>query len=285
MFKALLIILLLFTSCNQKEQTRNDKNIKGNLVVIDDESQKIEDVFINKFELNDETLLTESKKEYENLKTTLFPVKISENEFNNFIKKCNYKEDIISYYNLIYENKIKQFKKDNWNWTRSKDPINLNTNDSIMRISFMVNENSIKKEDSIMYSSDDFDKYKGYDISIMSLWIPLRTDIKIFTITPFVIGDLNHDGKKDCVITIHTEGGWKGGNTYWNDIFIFLTKDDGYELAYVITNSKISNAYRFEPELIKNNSIIGTAYYLDENDFYKDPSIKRFMKISFKNVN
>ena len=342
MFKVLIIFLLLFISCNQKKQIRNDKNIEDNVTVIadesnviedviikkvkpnpndeihlkqtsndknidddtvaiDDESQIKEDVFINKVKLIDEILLTESKKEYENLKAALLPVKISESDFNTFKEKCNYKEEIISYYNLIYEEKLKQFKKENRNWTKSKEQFSVSTNDSIMRFNYLINEKAwksgkwysaksydelyIKKDDSLMYSSDDFDQYKGYDISIMNLWIPLRTDIKVFTSTPFILGDLNHDGKKDCIITVHTEGGWGTSNIYWNDIFIFLNNGDGYDLVFVKNYAQFSSAYRYYPELIKDNYIIGTAYYLDEDDFYRDPSIKKFMKISLKSLN
>jgi len=301
MFKVFLAILILFISCDQKKQTSNDKNIEGNPVVIDDESQIIENEFINKVKSNDEILLTESKKEYENLKAALLPVKISENDFNTFKEKCNYKEEIISYYNLIYEEKLKQFKKENRSWTRSKEQFRVNTNDSIMKFYYLINEKGIKtgvwysansydelyikKDDSLMYSSDDFDQYKGYDISLISLWIPLRTDISIFTTTPFILGDLNHDGKKDCIITIHTEGGMSASNIYWNDIFVFLSNGDGYDLAFVKNYAQISSAYRYYPELIKDNYIIGTALYLDEEDIYWDPSIKKFMKISLKSVN
>jgi len=294
MFKVILSFLFLFISCDQKKQTKDVKIVEENAIDIKKENIGKQVQIIN------EIILTEDKKEYDSFKETLEPTIIPENEFNTFKEECNYIEEIITYYNLFYEEQLKQFKKDNWDWTRSKEQLRVNTNDSIMEISYMVYErvedykggnwftaNSnevfyVKKEDSIVNTSNMYDKYEGYDISLMTLSVPLRTNIDIFTTTPFIFGDLNNDGKKDCILTIHTEGGMSASNIYYNDIFVFLNNGDGYDLAFVKNYAQFSSAYRYYPEFIEDNYVIGTAYYLDEGDIYWDPSIKKIMKISLK---
>ena len=232
----ILIFLFVFFSCKQKEASFKEsvliKEFKISSIKKDVPSNQIREM-----------------EEKDTISDLIKPSKISDEKFNTFIKKSDFKKQIRSYYNKKYEEVIKNFlKEDDNNWIRSKNYIKKTPSDSILQLAYMVTEN------------------QSYDISIASLWIPLKPNNN----TNFVFGDLNNDQKEDCLVTVHSEGGWSASNASNNDIFIFLNEGINYRLAYVFTSSG-----NYNPALIDNNQIIANELSYAPKDARCCPSLHR----------
>ncbi len=231
-----IILIFIFFSCKQKEASFKEsdliKKFKKESVKNDVPSNQIREM-----------------EENDTISNLIKPSKISDKKFNTFIKKSDFKKQISSYYNKKYEEVIKSFyKEDDNNWTRSKNYIELTSSDSILNISYMVTED------------------KSYDISIVSLQIPIRPKNN----SGFIFGDLNNDQKEDCLVTVYSEGGWHASNASNNDIFIFLNEGINYRLAYAFTSSG-----NYNPALIENNQIIANERTYAPEDGRCCPSLHR----------
>lgn len=231
----IFVLLFVFFSCKLNETT-----LKKGIPISE---KKINSV--TKIDLQNRT---DHSKKTTSVNKWLDPVHISDKQFNTFKNKSDFKNQIHTYYNKKYEEIIKNFDKDaNNHWTRSKNNIKLTPSDSILKISYLVTEN------------------RSYDISIVSLEIPLKPDNN----SSFIFGDVNNDQKEDCLVTVFSEGGWSASNTSNNDIFIFLNKENKYKLTYVFTSSG-----NYNPVLIKNNQIIANELSYAPEDPRCCPSLQ-----------
>ena len=212
-----IILLFIFISCKQKESNPKEPILIKETVIDSVPNNNLP----NEIHQSEETI---------SVNGWLEPIQISDEKFNTFTKKCDFKKAILTYYNTVYDEKIKEFKKEGYNnWSRSKNYIESSLNDSFLEVKYNVTE-------TVGDSS--------YDAAIVTLKIPLKPD-------NFVFGDLNNDQNEDCLITVFTEGNWALANGSQNNIFIFLNKGNNYKLTYVFTSSN-----NYNPVLIENNQII-----------------------------
>jgi hypothetical protein len=124
------------------------------------------------------------------------------------------------------------------------------------------------------------DEYDGHLISIL---IPIKNQ-NLFGSNSILHGDINNDNKDELIVTVHTEGGGTGGNIYSQDIFVFILKNNNYELVNVTGDNEISGCTGdFRISKIENNLIVGHSSCYTENDARCCPSEFFETKILFKN--
>ncbi len=207
------------------------------------------------------------QKESDSIPIEYAPIEISDKEFNTFLKKCDYIKAIISYYNGVYDETIKDFEKNGYeNWSSTENYIKRIPSDTILKISYMITEE------------------KSYDIPIVSILIPIKPNIQFFSSTSFMFGDLDNDQEEDCIITVHTEGNWIASNGYSNDVFVFLNKGNHYELTYFFSSHSLENVYNFDPVLIEKNQILGNTFSYAAEDPRCCPTLYSTMKINLDDL-
>lgn len=105
----------------------------------------------------------------------------------------------------------------------------------------------------------------------------------------YIYGDLNNDGAADMIASISVEG---GGNSYWNDIFVFLAQEGKYVLSSVTTSTENCGCVsgNFYPDKIQDGIILGESICWAEKDSHCCPSLNYLTtaefdgkKIKFKN--
>lgn len=249
-----IIILLFIASCqkkksNEKELPLINKTKIDSVINIDESNQ------IHLIGQNDSI-----PKEYK-------PDNISDEKFNSFIKECDYKKAILSYYNTIYDEVIIEYKKNEYDdWSPTKNYIKQTSSDTVLKVNYMIRERN------------------SYDISIVGFWIPLKPNIQVYSTTSSIFGDLDNDKEEDCIITVHTEGGWAGSNAYSNDIFVFLNKGDHYDLTYFFSSHSFKDVYNFDPVLIEKSQILGNTFSYADEDPRCCPTIFSTMKINLDDL-
>ena len=91
------------------------------------------------------------------------------------------------------------------------------------------------------------------------------------------------DEPVDLIVSIDTEGGGGGGNVYWNDLFVFLSKNGKFALTSFIDSPEVRGcrAGQFFPDKIENGLILGTSFCFTENDPRCCPSLEYLTTVTF----
>ena len=99
----------------------------------------------------------------------------------------------------------------------------------------------------------------------------------------YIFGDIDNDGVPDLIVSIDTEGGGGGGNVYWNDLFVFLSKNGKFALTSFIDSPEVCGcrAGQFFPDKIENGLILGNSICWAENDGRCCPSLEYLTTITF----
>ena len=99
----------------------------------------------------------------------------------------------------------------------------------------------------------------------------------------YIFGDIDNDGVPDLIVSIDTEGGGGGGNVYWNDLFVFLSKNGKFALTSFIDSPEVRGcrAGQFFPDKIENGLILGNSFCFAENDPHCCPSLEYLTTITF----
>lgn len=113
------------------------------------------------------------------------------------------------------------------------------------------------------------------DRFLISILIPLKSNMNLLGSVPILVGDINNDNNADLVVIVHTEGGGNGGNVWAKDIFTFIKQTDGFKLIDVTDDHSISGCVgNFSAVRIENNKVIGTSSCYDDDDPRCCPSLK-----------
>jgi hypothetical protein len=103
--------------------------------------------------------------------------------------------------------------------------------------------------------------------------------------TKFIKGDLNGDNVDDVVIPVYSTG---GGSAVWQEIFVFISKDDTIELYKMYSSFDLahcqeagSHGGQFYPEKISNAILTGESYCYKEGDPHCCPSLKYTTEYKF----
>ena len=96
----------------------------------------------------------------------------------------------------------------------------------------------------------------------------------------FLRGDIDADGIDEIVYSVSVEG-VGGGNSYWNDIFVFRSVDSKYKISTVTFSSKLTGdgtenygGGLFYPTKIEKGLLIGEAICWEDDDAHCCPSLK-----------
>jgi hypothetical protein len=112
-----------------------------------------------------------------------------------------------------------------------------------------------------------------------SITIPKIPFYNLYGSKPIIYGDLNQDNQTDMLVSVHVES----GNTAFQDLFVFTSKDGGYQLNSVTTDQDICGCEgNFRANKIMNNKVIGESNCYNENDARCCPSLKFETIISLK---
>lgn len=177
-------------------------------------------------------------------------------------------EKIKYYYHKEYEKQWDILLKEHKDF--SKIPTYESANDSIAYLKFAYMEG--KKEDSLT-------------IGMMHCSIPLKQGINLYMSSPVLYTDLDNDDINDLIVVVHTEGGWRGGNTYNQDIFVFLNEKGSYKLANVTGDWEMINPDTYgyiRVKNVENGILMADASIYTEKDARCCPSDHYFMKYKFE---
>ena len=188
--------------------------------------------------------------------------------YNDSLLDKNIIKKIKSYYYKEYAKEWKKLLKEYENFV--KRPPYETENDSIAYLGFLYAED--ESEDPIV-------------VGMIHCLIPTKQGIKLYMSSPILYTDLNNDRVNDLIVVAHTEGGWRGGNVFNQDIFVFLNEKGSYKLASVTTDWELAKPKGYGYVRVNNaeNGIL-----LAEADIYTDkdarccPSDHYFMKYKFE---
>ncbi len=138
---------------------------------------------------------------------------------------------------------------------------------------------SVEKTDStvnvLVYSNSTDDVIDS--MILFSAYIPLK-------VSGYIKGDLDNDGIEEIICDIPTEGGGGGGNTYWNDLFVYKqTSSNRYKRIAKSSSPELLGGCYLSISHIKQNEIIGTSLCYDENDGHCCPSLSYNTTVVLKN--
>ncbi|WP_372745960.1 hypothetical protein [Lutibacter sp.] len=174
---------------------------------------------------------------------------------------------IKTYYYNEYAKEWKAFKKEHNSF--KKYPSTETKTDSVFDLVFKYLEGDIQ-----------------YSATMIHCKIPLKQEINLYMSSPILYTDLDNDGTNDLIVVVHTEGGWRGGNTYSQDIFTFLLKKGAYTLTNVTTDWELAKPKGYGYIRVKNAEngiLLAEASIYTENDARCCPSEHYYMKYKFKN--
>lgn len=144
------------------------------------------------------------------------------------------------------------------------------------------------KNDTIVYLGFKYSERQNNDpivVGMIHCTIPIKQGINLYMSNPILYTDLNKDGINDLIVVVHTEGGWRGGNTYNQDIFVFINEKDSNKLASVISDRDMvhpeMNGY-IRVKNVENGILMAEAFIYTERDARCCPSDHYFMRYKFE---
>ncbi len=175
---------------------------------------------------------------------------------------------IKAYYFEVYNNEWKILSEECE--TCVKLPVMESKNDSIFYLGFKYKED--ESEDPIV-------------VGMIHCYIPTKQGINLYMSSPILYTDLNNDGTNDLIVVVHTEGGWRGGNTYNQDVFVFLKEKGSYKLASVAGDWEmvIDGEYGYiRVKNVENGILIAEGSVYTERDARCCPSDRYLMKYNYE---